>query len=756
METDFAQIDFILTKARFKNDFASATPRLDLDYDSDHVPIEAKLNIHWHFGKKNTPKPITRHNRTCTEEAKLQYNNQLAATNLDWRNIQTELEHIAINTRGTQPPIIRKPYITQTTFQILQARDRANAQGNQEESRRLTTLFRRRVKQDRKAHLTEQLRTFTGAKQNWPAIKRLRSKFTPHFIKRGTGKSSIPHKFRNDCATYFATTHWKAIAPPDTATAPPYHLQQHTPGPFTSEELNEAIDNLKRNKTGGPDGLITELFKDMNADNRARLLDLYNEIYEKEEIPTHFNEAWVVQLYKPGKIPEHYSSYRPIALLNITYKILAKMIQARLRDELDDRIVPFQFGYRRGKSTSEPIFIARRAQEIAERHGTQLYMLALDYSKAFDSIPHSELTESLTRTGASNKNIALVAAIYSNPKFRIKIPEGISEEHPQTIGIRQGCPLSPYLYIIATSCLMKDFLQDYQNQIQVIPEGLQYPTLLFADDTLLMTSTARQMTDTLGLIIAHSNNCNLSLNKEKCQLLVTNDLGCNVLFPDRTPVTKHESIKYLGATFHAKLDLGFIIRQKISDAAQTLRTLSPLWSDTQITTAWKLTAFNAIIRTRIFYTLETLELTPSQQGQLDTLYYRGLRRILKKPSTFIDRTWTHERLLRTANHTTRALRRDRPKHIPFTKYYQLRRRQLLGHLLREDPHNLCRFTILSLENVDRLDNRRKKRVGRPRNTWLQDCLKEAWAAITEAPFYPAEALPDLMGRAARREPPFSP
>ena len=135
---------------------------------------------------------------------------------------------------------------------------------------------------------------------------------------------------------------------------------------------------------------------------------------------------------------------------------------------------------------------------------------------------------------------ALVAAIYRNPKFRIKIPEGISDEHPQTIGIRQGCPLSSYLYIVATSCLTKDFLQDYQTKIQVIPEGLKYPTLLFADDTLPLMSTARQMTDTLGLTIAHSDNYNLSLNKEKCQLLVTNDLGCNVLFPDRTPVTKHD------------------------------------------------------------------------------------------------------------------------------------------------------------------------------------------------------------------------
>ena len=111
-----------------------------------------------------------------------------------------------------------------------------------------------------------------------------------------------------------------------------------------------------------------------------------------EIFPDHFNEALVVQIYKAGKTPENYASYRPIALLNATYKILAKLLQNRLKEALDDRIVDFQYGYRQARSTAEPIFIARRVQEIAERHGLQLYLLALDYSKAFDSIPTSEAT----------------------------------------------------------------------------------------------------------------------------------------------------------------------------------------------------------------------------------------------------------------------------------------------------------------------------------------------------------------------------
>ena len=341
IETNYAQIDYILTKARFRNDFAEVRPQPKLDYDSDHMPILATLKINWRFGKQQKQhKPIS-HSRTCQPDAKRRYNEQLSTQDFRWENVREKINNTALGTRGIRPPTAKKPYITQETMDILANRDAALTQGNTAESKRLTNLFRRQVKRDRKNHITEQLRTFTGAKQNWPAIKKLRSKFTPRFSKRGTGRSSIPANFPNDCAEYFAHTHWKTCPPTDTTMEPPLHRQIPDSDEFTIEELNEAIDNLKRNKTGGPDGLITELLKDMDNHNRTKLLALYNEIYRTETIPDHFNEALVVQIYKPGKIPENYASYRPIALLNITYKILAKMLQKRLRDELDERIVPF-------------------------------------------------------------------------------------------------------------------------------------------------------------------------------------------------------------------------------------------------------------------------------------------------------------------------------------------------------------------------------------------------------------------------------
>ena len=86
-------------------------------------------------------------------------------------------------------------------------------------------------------------------------------------------------------------------------------------------------------------------------------------------------------------------------------------------------------------------------------------------------------------------------------------------------------PISISQYIIATSCLTTDLLKDSQDMDITPPLGAAHPTLLFADDTLLITERAAHMEKLLELVIEHSRPYNLTLNKAKCQLLVTNDVG---------------------------------------------------------------------------------------------------------------------------------------------------------------------------------------------------------------------------------------
>ena len=95
---------------------------------------------------------------------------------------------------------------------------------------------------------------------------------------------------------------------------------------FTKEELNEAIRRLKNNKTPGPNGVTSELIKLLNEEARGKLLELLNKCWEEEELFEEMNQADLAVIYKKGKT-EKPENYRPIALLNIGYKLMASMMQ---------------------------------------------------------------------------------------------------------------------------------------------------------------------------------------------------------------------------------------------------------------------------------------------------------------------------------------------------------------------------------------------------------------------------------------------
>ena len=94
-EHNFAQIDYILTKCRFRNMFAEVKPQPHLDYDSDHLPIVAKLKVHWYFGSPPKPAPAIRHLRKCTPEAKAHYNAALKQKERTWTTVRQDISELA-------------------------------------------------------------------------------------------------------------------------------------------------------------------------------------------------------------------------------------------------------------------------------------------------------------------------------------------------------------------------------------------------------------------------------------------------------------------------------------------------------------------------------------------------------------------------------------------------------------------------------------------------------------------------------------
>ena len=146
----------------------------------------------------------------------------------------------------------------------------------------------------------------------------------------------------------------------------------------------------------------------------------------------------------------------------------------------------------------------------------------------------------------------------------------------------------------------------------------------------------------------------------------------------------------------------------------------------------KLKYYNAVIKTKLTYALETMQLTQAQLRSLDTFQLRGLRNILKLKTTYVDRENTNKRVIKAAEkilYPDNGKNRRTPKKLGKVSTQVKRAQQtLLAHTLREEDHKLTRkVTFHSGSAKAKIPS--TKRVGRPRKHWTIQQSRRAWKRI---------------------------
>lgn len=260
--------------------------------------------------------------------------------------------------------------------------------------------------------------------------------------------------------------------------------------PLSVDELGSAMLSLKCGSAPGGDGLPIEFYRTFWHLVGPILVDVFNESLAVGQLPASMRTGLVTLIHKKGP-REDLANWRPITVLSADYKVLAKVLTRRLGDVLGTVVLPEQTCGVRRQSGSLSLGLVRDVMAWVEQRGLPLAILSLDQEKAFDRVSRRFLFGVLQRLNFGPLFVRWVRLLYTEAVSRIKVGGHLSPSIAQAGGVRQGCPLSPFLYILAIEPLLSRLRQDPLVQGVHLPggEGLHATVSAYADDVTVFVTT---------------------------------------------------------------------------------------------------------------------------------------------------------------------------------------------------------------------------------------------------------------------------
>ena len=604
-----------------------------------------------------------------------------------------------------------KVWISEATMKLIDERQHARKHNHHHEEKRLHKLVRESVRRDKTNWLDDAF-----ARNDWAAIRNVRRPRQPKKVKLRdhTGRHVESHEWADTMAHHLETTQWRRRCTADVdgpLLGPELPISMD---PFSVAEVRQCISELRRGKATGIDHIPGEYLQALSKDETslAWITDLCTSCFLEKRVPSDWQLSQVTCLYKKGAVDDC-GNYRPISLLSVVYKLFAKLILKRLQDGgAEDRLHSFQFGFRRETGTADAIFCIRRQLDLAWAfRDSKAAMLALDWKMAFDSVNPEILALALKRFGLNAHLVDLISNIYAERRFVVAEGGHISHQKPQLAGISQGCPLSPFLFILVMTVVLEDSIRALKPEDQAKYNKGDLSALLYADDTLLIGGAENSLQHFLDSIANVGSKFGFELHWGKFQFMrVRNNFV--LVRPDGTQIPASDIMTYLGVNLHADGTMRAEVRKRIALAWKDFCSLARLWNHSFLPLRRKLQIFGAIISSRLLYGLASAWLNVAELRRLDGFQARCLRKMLRVSPAFISRVSNKSILGRSGARAYSA---------------QLLQQQMLflGKVARSSQTSLMRTLTFDNVMLRPLGDCYVRRCGRPRNEWASMLLREA-------------------------------
>ena len=249
--------------------------------------------------------------------------------------------------------------------------------------------------------------------------------------------------------------------------------------PISWSEFKKAVVKLQNDKSPGENEVPPNAFKSMDAENLGAVYEYICDFWEGNADYDEWHTGLVKLLPKKNDLSSPHN-WRGINLMDVCSKILSSILAQRAFQLLDLHCTKSQFGGTPKVGCQDGQFTLKTLLHLRHQHNLETHVMFVDLVKAYDTANHKMLIDILQRYGAPEKFTNAIERLYANLKVKIRIGKE-EEEISQTVGVRQGDPLSPVIFLFIISAVSEVLRIEFEKE--------EIPSVLFkkVEDNELVT-----------------------------------------------------------------------------------------------------------------------------------------------------------------------------------------------------------------------------------------------------------------------------